>query len=62
MTDAAKARTRAIEAFVNASQLAVMEAKGLRKDTLAARKRLLEEGVDEILLAARLQNEGRPKR
>ena len=42
---------------MNASQLAVMEAKGIRTDTLKARKRLIEEGVDEVLLAARLEVE-----
>jgi hypothetical protein len=61
-SDSALARERAIEAFVNASQLAVMEAKGIRSDTLKARKRLIEEGVDETLLAARLQHEEQAKR
>lgn len=61
-TDSALARERAIEAFVNASQLAVMEAKGIRMDTLPARKRLLEEACDELLLAARLENEEQAKR
>jgi hypothetical protein len=52
VTDKGHHRERAISCLSLAGQLAVREAKGMRENTSDARNRLLEEAVDELLLAA----------